>query len=60
MYEAALIDGWVKSTRILALIEKLTSYAFFVFNVLRGPNGITDVIIDYAFPINDEFKINVG
>lgn len=59
LYEAALLDGWVKTSRIVAVIENLSSYGFFVFNVLRNSIGNIDVVIDYVFPINNEFKISV-
>lgn len=60
IYEAVLLDGWVKTSRILALVESSCSYGFFVFNVMRNNTGISEVIIDYAFPVNDEFKLKAG
>lgn len=60
IYEVVLLEGWVKTSRILSLIENCGSYGFFVFNVFRGSTGISDILIDYAFPVNNEFKIDVG
>ncbi|XP_065223598.1 type II inositol 1,4,5-trisphosphate 5-phosphatase [Planococcus citri] len=57
VYDAVLIEGWVKTSRILAVVEYCTSYGFFVFNVIRQGNFISEVIIDYAFPVDTEFKI---
>ena len=59
IYEAVLLEGWVKTSRMLAVVENSTSYGLFVFNVIKDVNNC-DVAVDYAFPINNEFKINVG
>ncbi len=60
IYEAVLLEGWIKPSRILSLVENSSSYGFFVFNVMRGSAGISEVTIDYVFPVNSEFRICVG
>ncbi|XP_064627898.1 type II inositol 1,4,5-trisphosphate 5-phosphatase-like isoform X2 [Lineus longissimus] len=58
--EAGLVEGWVKTSRVLALVGKEGEYGLLVFKTTRSPCvSPTDLSIEQALPINLEFKCAV-
>lgn len=55
------MQDWVKMSRILALVERSGEHGFLIFMSnkpkVTSPN---DLIIETAFPVNDEFKCEIG
>uniref|UniRef100_T1IVI5 phosphoinositide 5-phosphatase n=1 Tax=Strigamia maritima TaxID=126957 RepID=T1IVI5_STRMM len=51
---AGLVEYWVKSTRILALVEYQNEFGLFVFSTSNSPSY--DVELDRVFPIDGNFK----
>lgn len=61
MKEAILIDGWSKSSRVLALLKKDSSNALVIFISSRTqPQVHEDLTIDKIFPINEDLQCDIG
>lgn len=54
------MQDWVKSPRILAIIEKQSEYALFIFNY-QAPIAVSnDVSLSNAIAIDAEFSCDPG
>lgn len=55
--EAGLVQGWVKTTRLLAVVEYQNEYGLFLYSVTRtqAPNKV-ELHFDGVLPINGDFR----
>lgn len=61
LHEASLMQGWVRISRILALVERDSTHALFVFlSVTMPPQSFTDLTIERILPIDSEFRCDIG
>ncbi|XP_054269652.1 inositol polyphosphate 5-phosphatase OCRL-like [Macrosteles quadrilineatus] len=59
-HEASLMQGWVRTSRILALLEKDTNYALIVFlSSQTPPIAYSELTIERVLPINSDFKCDI-
>lgn len=59
--EASLIQGWVKAARIIALLNKGTTYALVILITSRTPPQVySDLTIERVLPIDQDFKCNIS
>lgn len=58
--EAGLVQDWVKMSRVLALVQRSDEHGFLIF-ISNKPKvtSPTDLVIETAFPVNDEFKCEI-
>lgn len=60
LHEASLMQGWVRISRILALVERDSTYALFVFlSATMPPQSFTDLTIERILPIDSEFRCDI-
>ncbi|XP_034936356.1 inositol polyphosphate 5-phosphatase OCRL isoform X2 [Chelonus insularis] len=58
--EASLMQGWIKATRLLALVNKGTTHALVILLTSRNPPQVySDLTIERVLPIDQEFKCNI-
>lgn len=58
--EASLIQDWVKTARIIALVNKGATYALVVLLTSRMPPQVySDLTIERVLPIDQDFKCNI-
>lgn len=61
VHEANLMQGWVRSSRVLALAEHDNNYAVFVFMSSRmPPQLISDLAIERVLPVDADFGCEIG
>ncbi|XP_074658633.1 inositol polyphosphate 5-phosphatase OCRL-like isoform X2 [Tubulanus polymorphus] len=55
--EAGLVEGWLKTNRILALVERDKEFGLFVL-CLKSPTALdsSDILFNRALPIRSDFK----
>ncbi|XP_076642759.1 oculocerebrorenal syndrome of Lowe [Halictus rubicundus] len=59
--EASLIQGWVKPTRIVALLNKGTTHALVILITSKTPPQVySDLTIERVLPIDQDFKCNIN
>lgn len=55
------MQGWVKATRVIALVNKGATYALVVFLMSRTPPQVySDLTIERVLPIDQDFKCDIG
>lgn len=60
-HEASLMQGWVRASRILALVEHENEWALFLFISSRMPPEVfTDLAIERIIPVDNDFKCEIG
>ncbi|GIY96710.1 hypothetical protein CEXT_436361 [Caerostris extrusa] len=58
--EAGLVQDWVKSNRVLALIEHSGEHGIFILVQTRTPSSNPGYLsIEKAIPINDSFRCDI-
>lgn len=62
LHEGVLLQGWSpKAHRLLALVERNSSFGLFVFTTSRNPpQAFTDLTINFVVPIDNDFKCDIG
>ena len=59
--EAMLIQGWLKTTRLLALINKGSTNALVILLTSRTPPQVySDLTIERILPIDQDFQCDIG
>ncbi|KAJ1528351.1 hypothetical protein ONE63_006771 [Megalurothrips usitatus] len=59
-HEASLMQGWVRASRILALVEHENEWALFIFISSRMPPEVfTDLAIERVIPVDSDFKCEI-
>lgn len=59
--EAKLIQGWVKSSRLVALVKKGSTNALVIFITSRSPPQVySDLTIEKVLPIDQDFQCDIG
>lgn len=59
--EASLMQGWVKASRLLALVNKGPTHALVILLTSRNPPQVySDLTIERVLPIDQEFKCDIG
>ncbi|KAF0754717.1 inositol polyphosphate 5-phosphatase OCRL-1 [Aphis craccivora] len=61
LHEGVLLQGWSpKAHRLLALVERNSSFGLFVFTTSRNPpQAFTDLTINFVVPIDNDFKCDI-
>lgn len=60
VHEASLMQGWVRASRILALVEHENECALFIFISSRMPPEVfTDLAIERVIPVDADFKCEI-
>lgn len=55
------MQGWVKATRVIALVNKGATYALVIFLISRTPPQVySDLTIERVLPIDQDFKCDIG
>ncbi|XP_074104146.1 oculocerebrorenal syndrome of Lowe [Cotesia typhae] len=58
--EASLMQGWVKASRLLALVNKGPTHALVILLTSRNPPQVySDLTIERVLPIDQEFKCDI-
>ncbi|XP_014479003.1 PREDICTED: type II inositol 1,4,5-trisphosphate 5-phosphatase [Dinoponera quadriceps] len=58
--EASLIQGWIKSTRYVALIYKGSTHALAIFHTSKTPPQVySDLTLEGILPIDQDFKCGI-
>lgn len=61
VHEASLMQGWVRTSRVLALAEHDNNHALFVFMSSRMPPLLfSDLAIERVLPIDADFRCEIG
>ncbi|KAL7289736.1 hypothetical protein TKK_0016344 [Trichogramma kaykai] len=59
--EAKLCQGWLKSTRLIAVVNKGSTSALVVLITSRNPPQVySDLTIEKILPIDQDFQCNIG
>ena len=59
--EASFMQGWVKAARILAVVNKESTYALVILLTSRTPPQVySDLTIERVLPIDEDFKCDIG
>lgn len=59
--EASLMQGWVKASRLLALVNKGPTHGLVILLTSRNPPQVySDLTIERVLPIDQEFKCDIG
>ncbi|XP_012276603.1 inositol polyphosphate 5-phosphatase OCRL-1 isoform X2 [Orussus abietinus] len=59
--EASLMQGWVRAARLLALVNKGSTYAVVILLTSRSPPQVySDLTIERVLPIDQDFKCDIG
>ncbi|KAJ8669739.1 hypothetical protein QAD02_000998 [Eretmocerus hayati] len=59
--EAMLVQGWLKTTRLLALVNKGSTNALVIILTSRTPPQVySDLTIEKVLPIDQDFQCDVG
>ncbi|XP_075217089.1 oculocerebrorenal syndrome of Lowe [Lycorma delicatula] len=60
IHEASLMQGWVRTSRILALVEKDGNYGLFILLTSHvPPQTVTDLTIDRVLAIDTDFRCDI-
>nr|CAD7205511.1 unnamed protein product [Timema douglasi] len=60
VHEASLMHGWVRTSRLLALVEHNNHHAIFVFISSRvPPQTPQDLTVDRALPVDIDFRCEI-
>ncbi|XP_049792520.1 inositol polyphosphate 5-phosphatase OCRL isoform X1 [Schistocerca nitens] len=60
VHEASLMQGWVRTSRVLALVENENDHALFVFLSSRvPPQSFTDLTIERTLPVDADFRCEI-
>nr|CAD7459834.1 unnamed protein product [Timema tahoe] len=60
VHEASLMHGWVRTSRLLALVEHNNHHALFVFISSRvPPQTPQDLTVDRALPVDIDFRCEI-
>jgi hypothetical protein len=61
VHEASLMQGWVRTSRVLALAEHDNNHALFVFMSSRMPPQLfSDLAIERVLPVDADFRCEIG
>jgi phosphatidylinositol-bisphosphatase len=61
VHEASLMQGWVRTSRVLALAEHDNNHALFVFMSSRMPPQLfSDLSIERVLPVDADFRCEIG
>ena len=59
--ETMLIQGWLRTSRLLALVNKGSTHALVIFITSRSPPQVySDLTIEKVLPIDQDFQCDIG